>query len=47
MPPPAAPDVEKLVAAGTKYGIENVGPPVQFNGTPRRLIARGIASWHE
>ena len=34
LPPPAAPDIEKLVAAGTKYGIENVGPPVRFNGTP-------------
>lgn len=34
LPPPAAPDIEKLVAVGTKYGIENVGPPVQFNATP-------------
>jgi mannose-6-phosphate isomerase-like protein (cupin superfamily) len=34
LPPPAPPDVEKLVAVGTKYGIENVGPPVQFVGTP-------------
>ncbi len=34
LPPPAAPDIEKLVAVGTKYGIENVGPPVQFTGTP-------------
>lgn len=34
LPPPAAPDIEKLVAVGTKYGIETVGPPVQFEGTP-------------
>ena len=34
LPPPAAPDIEKLVAVGLKYGIENVGPPVQFTATP-------------
>ena len=34
LPPPAVPDIEKLVAVGTKYGIENVGPPVRFDGTP-------------
>ena len=34
LPPPAAPDVAKLVAVGTRYGIENLGPPVQFSGTP-------------
>lgn len=34
LPPPAAPDMEKLVAVGTTYGIENLGPPVQFNATP-------------
>jgi mannose-6-phosphate isomerase-like protein (cupin superfamily) len=34
LPPPAPPDIEKLEAAGAKYGIETVGPPVQFAGTP-------------
>ena len=34
LPPPAAPDIAKLEAAGAKYGIETVGPPVQFEGTP-------------
>lgn len=34
LPPPAAPDIAKLEAAGAKYGIENVGPPVQFASTP-------------
>ncbi len=34
LPPPSTPDIEKLVAVGTKYGIENVGSPVQFEGTP-------------
>lgn len=26
LPPPGAPDVEKLLAAGAKYGIETLGP---------------------
>ena len=30
LPPPAPPDIAKLDAAGAKYGIETVGPPVQF-----------------
>jgi mannose-6-phosphate isomerase-like protein (cupin superfamily) len=34
LPPPSAPDIDKLVAVGLKYGIENVGPPVQFSSTP-------------
>ena len=34
LPPPAAPDIAKLEATGAKYGIETVGPPVQFTGTP-------------
>ena len=34
LPPPAAPDIAKLEAAGARYGIETVGPPVQFAGTP-------------
>lgn len=34
LPPPAAPDIAKLEAAGAKYGIETLGPPVQFTGTP-------------
>jgi quercetin dioxygenase-like cupin family protein len=34
LPLPAAPDIAKLEAVGTKYGIENVGPPVQFTDTP-------------
>jgi len=34
LPPPAPPDIEKLDAAGAKYGIETVGPPVQFASTP-------------
>jgi hypothetical protein len=29
MPPPAAPDVEKLDAAAAKVGIEHLGPPEQ------------------
>lgn len=32
--PPAAPDVERLIAVGTEYGIENLGPPLQFPGPP-------------
>ncbi|MDQ6834357.1 MAG: cupin domain-containing protein [Chloroflexota bacterium] len=27
LPPPGAPDIEKLLAAGAKYNIENLGPP--------------------
>ena len=34
LPPPAPPDIAKLDAAGAKYGIETVGPPVQFASTP-------------
>jgi quercetin dioxygenase-like cupin family protein len=34
LPPPAPPDIAKLEAAGAKYGIETVGPPVQFPSTP-------------
>lgn len=34
LPPSAAPDIEKLIAVGIKYGIENVGLPVQFMATP-------------
>ncbi len=34
LPPPAAPDIAKLEAAGAKYGIETLGPPVQFTSTP-------------
>ncbi len=34
LPPPGPPDLVKLEAAGVKYGIETVGPPVQFTGTP-------------
>lgn len=34
LPPPAPPDIAKLDAAGAKYGIETVGPPVQFTATP-------------
>jgi len=34
LPPPSAPDIEKLEAAGEKYGIETLGPPVQFPATP-------------
>jgi hypothetical protein len=29
LPPPAAPDVEKLNAAAAKVGIEHLGPPEQ------------------
>ena len=29
LPPPAAPDIEKLLAAGTRHGIETLGPPEQ------------------
>jgi hypothetical protein len=32
--PAVAADLEKLEAAGVKYGIETVGPPVQFPATP-------------
>ncbi len=34
LPPPAPPDIAKLEAAGATYGIETLGPPVQFAGTP-------------
>ena len=34
LPPPSPPDLEKLEAAGVKYGIETVGPPVSFASTP-------------
>jgi hypothetical protein len=34
LPPLAAPDFEQQMAVGTNYGIENVGPPVQFEDTP-------------
>ncbi len=34
LPPPMPPDIEKLVAVGTKYGIENLGPPIQFTDAP-------------
>jgi mannose-6-phosphate isomerase-like protein (cupin superfamily) len=34
LPPPAPPDIARLDAVGAKYGIETVGPPVQFAGTP-------------
>ncbi|MBA3643897.1 MAG: cupin domain-containing protein, partial [Chloroflexia bacterium] len=34
LPPPTPPDIEKLEAAGAKYRIETVGPPVQFASTP-------------
>lgn len=34
LPPPAPLDIEKLNAAGAKYGIETLGPPVQVAGTP-------------
>lgn len=30
LPPPTAPDLAKLDAAGAKYSIETVGPPVHF-----------------
>jgi mannose-6-phosphate isomerase-like protein (cupin superfamily) len=30
LPPPAEPDIPKLIAVGLKYGIENLGPPIQF-----------------
>lgn len=29
LPPPGAPDIEKLLAAGDKYHIETLGPPEQ------------------
>ena len=29
LPPPAAPDIEKLLAAGARHGIETLGPPEQ------------------
>jgi len=29
LPPPSAPNIEKLLAAGDKYGIETLGPPKQ------------------
>jgi hypothetical protein len=31
LPPPGAPDLAKLEAAGAKYGIETLGPPVRFS----------------
>lgn len=34
LPPPAPPDIAKLEAAGAKFSIETVGPPVQLTGTP-------------
>lgn len=34
LPPPTPPDIAKLEAAGAKYGIETVGPPVEFTSTP-------------
>lgn len=34
LPPPTPPDLAKLEAAGAKYGIETVGPPVEFTSTP-------------
>ncbi len=40
LPSPAAPDIAKLEAVGTKYGIENVGPPVQFARTPVAVSER-------
>jgi len=32
LPPAAPPDIAKLEAAGAKYDIETVGPPVQLRG---------------
>ncbi|MGI8404285.1 MAG: cupin domain-containing protein [Thermomicrobiales bacterium] len=34
LPPPTPPDLAKLEAAGAKYGIETLGPPVEFTSTP-------------
>ncbi len=34
LPPPGPPDIAKLEAAGAKYDIETVGPPVEFTSTP-------------
>ncbi len=34
LPPPSPPDIAKLEAAGAKYGIETVGPPVEFTSAP-------------
>ena len=34
LPPPGPPDIAKLDAAGARYGIETVGPPIQLTGTP-------------
>ncbi len=32
LPPPAPPDIAKLEAAGAKYDIETLGPPVELRG---------------